>query len=160
MTAGLLVGFFCLPKSGQGKSSSLDLPSQFRNGGQTTFSDSPIVHIKTPRDKTWVDRAFAGQEIGRIQRRISMRPRDRDATHDSLDEVLRVVGKVLACSRPDQNVQARHVWDKGLERERSIPVWDCAVCLGVLADLPLHTVSILRSDGSCGETSLPGKSRR
>jgi hypothetical protein len=59
-----------------------------------------------------------------------------------------VIGKVLASDWPDQNIQACHVWDKGLEWERSVPVWDCAVRLGVLTDLPLHAISISQSEDS------------
>jgi hypothetical protein len=66
---------------------SLDLALQFRHGSQGTLSDGPTVHIKAPRDKSRIDRAFSSQQVGRIQRRVSMRPRDRDATHHSLDEV-------------------------------------------------------------------------
>jgi hypothetical protein len=76
-----------------------------------------------------------------------MRPRDRDATHHSLDEVPWVVGKVLSRGWPDQDVQTRHMWDEGLEREWSIPVRDCAVRFGVLTDLPLHAVSFVWSLG-------------
>jgi hypothetical protein len=133
----------CPPKTGQVKLPSFDLASQFRHGRQGTLSDGPIVHIQTPRDKHRVDRAFPSQEISRIQCRISVRPRDRDATHHIPDEVLWVVGKILSCAWPDQDVQAGHVWDKGLEREWSIPVWNRAIRLGVLAYLPLRAVSIV-----------------
>lgn len=89
-----------LPKSRLTVSPRLDQAFELRYRGNRLLCNTPVLHIQTPRDELRAYYALPSQEVSGIQLRIPMRPRDRDATHHSLDEVLRVSGEIFTSGWP------------------------------------------------------------